>query len=98
MNERVKDEGLIYVRRSESRNELGMPAQLDFALRSAKEHEVRVAASQADLEYMIANKLHSYKSLRMDDSITGADMDRPGFLALLGDATNNPRVSHVFAY
>src|SRR5690348_12861758 len=98
MAPRVKDEGLTYLRRSESRNELGMPAQLEFALRMAKELGVRLDATQADLEYMIRNKLHAYKSLRIDDSITGADMDRLGFRALMNDAQTNPRISHVFVY
>jgi len=47
---------------------------------------------------MQAHGLSSYKSLRLDDSISGSDYNRPGFMALNRDALSDSSVSHVFFY
>ena len=47
---------------------------------------------------MQANRLHAYKSIRLDDAITGADLERPGLKALVEDAMDDPAISHVLAF
>ena len=52
----------------------------------------------ADLAHMQSLRLHSYKDLRLDDGITGADLTRPGFLAVSADALSHKAISHLFIY
>ncbi|HTQ40091.1 MAG TPA: recombinase family protein, partial [Pirellulales bacterium] len=54
--------------------------------------------SQSDLDHMIRNRLHAYKTLRVDDGISGADMNRPGFQAAVRDIESNPRIKWVLSY
>src|SRR5438477_151608 len=95
---RVKNRGLLYARRSTDKQEISLPSQLDWAVATASQHGVALDAGPADLTHMQALRLHSYKAVRLDDGITGADMTRPGFLALNRDALGDRTVSHVFIY
>lgn len=95
---RPKDRGLIYLRRSGDRQETSLEKQLTWASAAARDHRVTVDATLEDLRHMQSNRLHSYKSLRLDDAITGADLDRPGLKALINDAMRDPAISHVFAF
>jgi hypothetical protein len=47
---------------------------------------------------MKAQRLTSYKDIRLDDSVTGADLDRPGFRSLNQDALGNRAYSHIFIH
>lgn len=85
MVKRRTNDALTYLRRSSDRQELSLPAQLQWALDQAAKLGVRLDATLADLEYMQKHKLHAYKSIRLDDAVTGADLNRPGFLALIHD-------------
>lgn len=95
---RNQNEGLIYVRRSSNRQEASMETQLNWALQRAAELGVHVDASINDLNRMLASGMNSYKSLRIDDAVTGSDLNRMGFCALLADAKENKSISHIFAY
>ena len=55
-------------------------------------------ASPADLEPAAAEGRSSFKGIRLDDGVSGADMGRPGFRALIDDAERDPTVSHVLIY
>jgi len=98
MAARKKHRGLIYIRRSTSRQELSLPAQLEWALKEAAKLGVVVDASLADLQFMQEKGLVSYKSIRLDDGRTGADMERPGFMALQKDAVADKSISHIFIH
>lgn len=98
MPARKKNKALIYLRRSSNRQEISLGAQLEWALAQAAKYELAVDATSEDLAHMQATGLHSYKSIRLDDSITGADMQRPGFLALMNEAQVDRAVSHILAY
>ncbi|WP_254509203.1 recombinase family protein [Anatilimnocola floriformis] len=95
---RNQNEGLIYIRRSSNRQEASMETQLNWALQQAADLKVHVDASIKDLHHMLACGMNSYKSLRIDDAVTGSDLNRTGFCALLADATKNKSISHIFAY
>src|SRR3954451_14458660 len=57
----------------------------------------RDAARDADrVAVFQALRLHRHKGLRLDDGVTGADLTRPGFRAVIDDALADRRVSHVF--
>jgi len=98
MTVRPKGRGLIYLRRSGDRQETSLEKQLTWALGAARDHGVVVDATLEDLQYMQSNRTYSYQSLRLDDAITGADLERPGLKALVDDAINDPANSHAFAF
>lgn len=72
--------------------------QLTWGIEEAPRLGVTLDASAADLQHMLDNCLHKYKSIRMDDGLTGADPNRPGFLALIDDALSDTSVSHVLIH
>ena len=98
MTGRSKGRALAYLRRSTDRQEISLSAQLDWARGQAAVHGVELDASPADLAHLRDKGFSSYKGLRVDDGISGADMNRPGFLALIGDAQRDPTISHVLSY
>ncbi len=89
---------LLYIRRSTDQQELSLANQLEWGLAIAARHGLQLNTSSADLEHMQANHLHSYKGLRLDDGVTGADLNRPGFLALNQDALDDHSISHVLVF
>jgi DNA invertase Pin-like site-specific DNA recombinase len=98
MTAREKNSGLIYLRRSSGRQEASLDNQLDWALQAAQKLGVNIDASKEDLAEAIRLRASKYKSLRLDDSISGRSMDRPGFLSLLEDAKRDCSISHVFVW
>src|SRR5437763_156715 len=98
MAERPKNRALVYLRRSTSRQEASLETQLQWAIAEATGMAVALEAAPADLERMRAGRLHTYRDIRLDDGITGADLRRPGFLALRRDAIADRSVSHLFIY
>ena len=98
MTARRTNKGLVYLRRSSGKQETSLQTQIEWAIIKAKELRVIVEGDWDDLKHMQANKLHSWKSIRLDDAITGADLDRPGFLAIKRDVEKDKSVSHIFTY
>jgi DNA invertase Pin-like site-specific DNA recombinase len=98
MTRLIKKRGVLYARRSGSKQETSLETQLSWAIGEAKKHGVTLNVSLADLEHMRANRLHRFGDMYLDDAISGADMDRPGFCALVKDMPTREEVSHVFAY
>ncbi len=75
-----------------------METQLAWALQTASVHQIPIEASIADFRHMLAKGLNAYKALRIDDAVTGSNLGRVGFQALLADATADKSISHVFVY
>jgi hypothetical protein len=98
MSTRITNCGLVYLRRSGKRQETSLDTQLGWATRAADQTGVDLDASPADLKHMRDNFLHSYKSIRLDDGITGSDPTRPGFKALIHDSVSDRSISHIFAF
>lgn len=98
MSARTKSNGLVYLRRSDGKQETSLEKQLDWALSEAHKLGVKVDATMAELAYMQANGLNVYKSIRLDNAITGADLTRPGLKALIEDAGNDRSCSHIFVF
>ena len=98
MQIRKKENGIIYLRRSSSRQELSLDAQLIWALGKVKTEGLQVDATLEDLKYMRRHKLASYKSIRLDDAVTGGDLNRPGIQSVTADVLADPRISHVVFY
>ena len=96
MTARKKNRGIVYIRRSSSRQELSLAAQLEWAIREADEREVPLDAELCDIARMQNSRLSVSKSIYLDDSISGADLNRPGFLALLRGVEADISISHVF--
>src|SRR5262245_41382273 len=95
---RSKNRGLVYARRSTDKQAISLPCQLEWAMAAAHQHGVALNASVNDLEHMQSRGLHSYKAIRLDDGITGADLKRPGFLAVISDALSDHGISHTFIF
>jgi hypothetical protein len=95
---RTPDQALTYLRRSTEKQEISLPNQLEWANATARKYGVTLDASSADLAHMQTSRLHSFKAIRLDDGISGADLTRPGFLAFNRDALADKRKSHVFIY
>jgi hypothetical protein len=98
MPTRPKNRGLAYLRRSSGRQETSLETQLEWAIAEAARQGVALDATMEDLKLMKAQRLTAYKDIRLDDSITGAALDRPGFLALNRDALGNRAYSHIFIH
>jgi hypothetical protein len=95
---RTKNRALAYLRRSTDKQEISLPSQLDWALATARQHGVLIDAEPADLPLMQARHLHAYKALRLDDGVSGSDLSRPGFRAVIDDALADRTVSHMLIY
>ncbi len=78
MNRRLKNKALLYSRRSGRRQELSLSMQPTWGIEEAPRLGVTLDASEADLQHMLDNSLYKYKSIRLDDGLTGADPNRPG--------------------
>lgn len=98
MTIRKKSRGLIYLRRSGTKQETSLQKQLEWALAEAKQHGVSVDASVEDVHHMQAKGLFSYKSIRLDDAVTGAELARKGLGALVADVENDATLSHIFVF
>lgn len=96
MSSRKKDKGLVYLRRSTDSQENSLKMQIEWAIRRAGELGVNIEASLDDLHTMQSQRLHSLKSIRLDDAISGTEMKRPGFTSLQNDAKSDTSISHVF--
>ena len=93
---RPTNRGLTYLRRSDVKQGLSLSTQLNWALGEAQRLGVSLLGDLNDLEYMQANHLVAWKSLRLDDAVTGGDLSRPGFQALIQEALNDRTISHIF--
>jgi hypothetical protein len=98
MSCRKTDRGLIYLRRSGKRQETSLNTQLEWATREAKRLGVRIEATSADLQHMLDDSLYSYKSIRLDNGISGSDLMRPGYGALNRDAVSDRSNSHALIF
>ena len=98
MKQRTKNKGLAALRRSSRKQETSLETQLDWAIVQAKHRGIILDATQQDLVSMRLRKLHSYKAIRLDDSVTGADLNRPGLTSLIEDAHSNPEISHILVF
>ena len=98
MRVRFKDRGLVYLRRSTTKQESSLFVQLAWARKQAQMHGVAIEATDEDLEYMLAHDLRQYKDIYLDDGVSGSVIDRPAFTAFRMAALKDHRVSHVFIY
>lgn len=96
MGARTKNRGLVFLRRSSGKQESSLQVQLEWAIKEAANLEVSLDASHADLDFMQSRGLHSHKSIRLDDAITGANLERAGFLTFKADVLADKSISHVF--
>ncbi len=89
---------LIYLRRSGRNQEHSLEAQLKWGMAEAARRGIALDVSIDDLNHMLAGRLNSYRSIRLDNAITGWDLNRPGLLALIQDAIADLAVTHVFVF
>jgi hypothetical protein len=92
---REKNNGLAYLRRSSDEQPNSLHTQLAWAQDAAAHEAVRLQADAGDFDRAVHNGLVSVNDLRLDN-MTGADLNRPGFRALIRDAISDATISHVF--
>src|SRR4051794_21026664 len=98
MSVRALNEARVYVRRSTSKQGTGIESQLEWAIAESRKLGVKLDAAPDDLRHMVERKLTHHKDIYLDDGVTGADLDRPGFAAFRRDAAADRRVSHVLIH
>ncbi|MEX2172072.1 MAG: recombinase family protein [Pirellulales bacterium] len=98
MTDRPKDRGVVYLRRSTTKQESSFEVQLAWARKQAQVHGVALDATDADLKHMLTHGLPQYKDIFLDDGVSGSVLDRPAFTAFREAALRDRRVSHVFTY
>jgi len=96
MASRQLGRGLAYLRRSTTKQELGIRSQLEWAIAEAKQRGVLLDATLADLDRMEAEGLNHFKDIFFDDGITGSDLSRPAFVGWRQAAMADKSVSHLF--
>ena len=98
MTSRPKNRGLSYYRRSDDKQEASLGQQHGWAREAADKRGVTFRGTLADVEEMRRRRQIHCQDIYMDDSVTGGDLSRPGFLQFLADATNDRTVSEVFVF
>ncbi|GMU34732.1 MAG: hypothetical protein AMXMBFR20_26040 [Planctomycetia bacterium] len=98
MTGRTKSRGLVYLRRSTTRQEISLAQQLEWAIRKAQEHGVQLDAGIDDLVVISKTKQNCKGAIFLDDGITGADLERPGLSQFIAEAISRKEVSHVFVH
>lgn len=91
-----KDEARVYLRRSETKQEMSLHDQLRIALGRAAELGVSIQATSADIDYMQANGLLRYKDLYLDDGLKGDDLERPAFKQMCDELLSSDTVGWLF--
>jgi DNA invertase Pin-like site-specific DNA recombinase len=98
MSARRPARALTYLRRSDSRQELGIHNQLEWAIAEAAKHHVSLDAEPHDLDLMEREDLSQHKAIYLDDGITGADLQREAFTRFRETALRDRGVSHLFIF
>lgn len=98
MSERLKNEILVYLRRSCDLQESSLETQLKWATTEVAKYGFKLNFTPSDLTYMLANKLSRHGCVCLDDAITGADMERSGLVELIDESLSNKSISHIFVY
>lgn len=88
--------GIVYIRRSRSKQEKSLKQQLAWAIERAHADEVELRVKHGDETRAIRKGVHVLGDLYLDDAITGADLNRPGFLAFIRRAKEDSVITHVF--
>jgi DNA invertase Pin-like site-specific DNA recombinase len=98
MSSRQRGKGKSYLRRSTSRQELGIRNQLEWAIAEAIKLGVSLDARLEDIDYMEGHALRQLKDIFLDDGVTGADLEREAFTLFRKSVLADRSVSHVFIY
>jgi hypothetical protein len=98
MSARRPGRALTYLRRSSSRQELGIRNQLEWAIAEAAKLGVSLNAELQDVDHMERAGLKEFKSIYLDDGVTGADLEREAFTLFRKTALRDRSVSHLLIY
>jgi hypothetical protein len=98
MTPRTTNQTLVLLRRSSDQQATSFEKQFNWAVKRAQELNLTLDATFSDLQFMLTQRLHSHKCLRVDDAISGNTLDRPGFNALVHDALTDRQISHILVF
>ena len=94
----TKKKGVMYVRRSTVDQENSLATQLEWALLKSRLNEVELDASQEDLSFAIAQGFFHYKSLFIDNGVSGTDRSRRGLNELQSVVKRDRSITHLFVH
>lgn len=92
----AKQRGIAYLRCSTAQQDESLPSQLDWVIRRAAELNVAFLPTQRELAEALGEGASEIGDLYLDSAVTGADMNRPGFLAFHKRAVSDSSLTHVF--
>jgi DNA invertase Pin-like site-specific DNA recombinase len=98
MSARSPSRALTYLRRSSSRQELGIRNQLEWAIAEAAKLGVSLDAELPDVDHMEREGLKEFRGVFLDDGVTGADLEREAFTLFRKTALRDRSVSHLLIY
>lgn len=98
MSARLPKDFLVYLRRSSDKQESSLETQFKWVRTEVQKRGFEFDFTEANLEYMLANKISRHGCVCLDDAITGADLERPGLLELIDESLTNKSVSHIFVF
>lgn len=90
--------GILYVRRSTDQQADSLTGQVEWAIREAAAKGIALDVTTKMLAEAERNRLSCAGDLYLDDAITGGDMRRPGYLAFVQRAIDDPAVTDVLYY
>ncbi len=88
--------GIVYLRRSSSKQEKSLADQLTWAIEEARTRRIQLRATADTLAKAENEGLAKIGDLYLDNAITGGDMNRPGFLAFVERAKTDSEITHCF--
>lgn len=89
--------GVVFLRRSSSRQEASIEMQLRWAINKAQELGVPLEAAMEDLA-RIGRGVPQQRGIFLDDAESGDDMARPGLRALDAEALGSEPPTHIFVH
>ncbi len=98
MTARPKNRAVVYLRRSDAKQENSLDMQLQWATTRAQQEGVALDATPGDLAEMRAQRRHQCRSIFLDDAISGAVVDPPGIDALIKTIIADKTISHLFVH
>jgi DNA invertase Pin-like site-specific DNA recombinase len=92
----LRTEARVYLRRSDTKQDMSLHDQFRVVLERAAELGVTIHGTLEDVEYMLAHRLRRYKDLYLDDGLKGDDLERPAFRQMCEELEASDTVGWLF--
>lgn len=98
MSIRHRKRCVAYLRRSDNKQESSLDTQLTWALKKANQLGLALKVQRSDLDGMRSESRYHHGSIYLDDDLSGSELKRPGFVALIDDVMRDTTISDVLVY